>query len=221
MSYLQNKYFFKYLLTTFTIIFLISCSGPTFDERVSEIENGEVWDGYNPDRLDKCRVRKDGIFLSDTTSDCSLLDREELYESHKDKYIVFKGFSLDNYDENLIPQEDGGYLYKNIFFVPGDNSETTIGKTPDDYERDIKVEYLYVKDKKMVDFLYKESQKEQGYVSFGESYPHDPRITLTIKGLIKEVNPVCTNWNKEICRDNEELRLTVMKRGIIIDPVFE
>jgi len=211
MTYPKNKNFFKYFLTTFTVVFLISCSGPTFDESMTEIENGEVWDGYDQKRLDKCRVKTEG-WNTYTTSDCSVIERDELYESYKGKFIVFEGFSFD-YDEKLEVVEDG-YLYKDVIFYLGNNSKSVKMSERLSF-RTIKVKNLYVKNRKTVDFLYTEDQKMED-TNFNSNGIHNPRTTLTIKGLIKKVNPFCNH-----CRDDEELKETVIEKGIIINPVFE
>ena len=210
MIHPKIKNTFKYFLTTFTVVFLISCSGPTFDEGMTEIENGEVWDGYDSKRLDYCRVEQLSMFL-EKTQNCSTLEMSEMKETYKGKYITFKGFSLGNYDENLIPQEDGGYIYKNLWIQNRlEHTEVIYSQTPP--VRWYKIKNLYVKDKKIVDFLFKESNKDTGSVFEKELVP-EPRTVITFKGLIHEVNPEQ--------KENLEDRTTVIQRGIIIDPSFE
>ena len=216
MIHTKIKNTFKYFLITLTVVFVISCSGsvsgPTFDENITEIENGEVWDGYDQKRLDKCRVKTEG-WNTYTTSDCSVIERDELYESYKGKFIVFEGFSF-GYDDKLEVVEDG-YLYKDVIFYLGNNSKSVKWSERFSF-RTIKVKNLYIKNKKTVDFLFTEDQKMEDQ-NMNSNGIHNPRTTLTIKGLIKEVNPVCNSCDY----DDEELKETVIEKGIIIDPSFE
>tara|TARA_B100000963_G_scaffold134121_1_gene116649 strand:- start:181 stop:858 length:678 start_codon:yes stop_codon:yes gene_type:complete len=209
-------------LMVISLMVLVSCSGePSTFAKVIELENAEVWEAYDSERLDYCRLRPkgSGTNFSDKgkiiVRNCSKLEMDEIKETYKGKYIIFKGFSTSYYDNKLTELKDG-YVYKNIEIPNITDQSNLMVRTPP--VRWYTIKNLYVTDRRIVDYLFNEDKKDTGDFNKPGIVP-EPLTVLTIKGLISDVNPY-DDWNGSK-NYYIERRNTIIEEAIILDPRFD